>query len=299
MANNTQKTTHPASPQDASKPRRKPSRGWYLLSAFLLIGSASVFALTLIEKAGTFSDRIMPMPRFVGPTGDEGVVVTLDQPGRQNIFYENRGTFEGKDFDTPRRQVWTTYASPAMTCTVSDAESGEPIPVYLVGSSDEDEARSKTSKDPVITYSVGSVQGHSAWVFDAPAAGGYRIVLRYVDEVSLEPSEIEVPPELTKDQKKQMDSEEGAAYEQARREAQERIALAGLEPIDVLFAVGPDPMAGAFFEVIGLKGAATVLAFGFTFSVLITLVTLMLRGGHVTPRGELSGVQRGLPGINQ
>jgi len=33
--------------------------------------------------------------------------------------------------------------------------------------------------------------------------------------------------------------------------------------------------------------------------LLASLAPLMLRGGHVTPRGELSGVQRGLPGINQ
>ena len=60
----------------------------------------------------------------------------------------------------------------------------------------------------------------------------------------------------------------------------------------MLFAVGPDPTCGSFFNVIGLKGAATVLAFGFTFAVLTSLVTLMLRSGHVIPRGEIEHVRR-------
>jgi predicted secreted protein len=231
------------------------------------------------------------MPRFVVPTGEEGFVVTLDNPGKHNIFYENLGAFEGKAFNTPRRQIWTTFAAPSMTCTVTRIDTGEAVEVRLPGQSDT-ESKSKTSKDQVVAYDLADMQGHSTWVFDVDKPGEYRVVLSYAEAVYLEPGDIEIPPELTKAEKKKMVSEEGAAYEAARRDAVERAALAELEPIDVLFAVGPDPTVGSFFNVIGLKGAATVLAFGFTFAVLTSLVTLMLRSGHVTPRGEVEHVRR-------
>ena len=287
--------------QDPAKPdaeaRKIPSRKWYLLSLVLLIVSATVFVLTLRDKLAYLTDQLTPMPRFIGPTGEDGAVVTIEEPGKQNIFYENRGTLEGRRFDTFRRQVWTTYQSPSMTCVVTRVDTGEAIEVRLPGQGEE-EVKSKISKDQIIAYDISGMQGHSAWVFDAETKGDYRIVLTYTDAVMLEPGAIEIPPELTKAQKKEMVSEEGKAYEEARRDAIEQAALAELEPVEVLFAVGPDPTRGSFFNVIGLKGAATVLAFGFTFAVLISLVTLMLRSGHVTPRGELSKAQRGLSGIN-
>src|SRR5690606_7006136 len=117
------------------------------------------------------------------------------------------------------------------------------------------------TKDLIYTYDFAGRQGHGAWVFEADQPGDYRVVLQYVDAVRLEPDDVTVPPELTKAQMKTMTSAQGEAYEAKRRDAVERAALAHLEPVDVLFAVGPDPTAGGFFELIGLKGAATILAF--------------------------------------
>lgn len=278
-------------PDHEDLPRKRPSRKWYLLSAIIFIVSLSVFIVTLREKAGYLYDQLAPMPRFVGPTGEDGIVVTIDQPGTQNIFYENRGVFDGKSYDTRRRQVWTTYEAPSMICTVTHVQSGQAIEVRLPGRGEEEE-KSKISEDQIVAYDLSGMQGHSAWVFDADEAGEYRITLTYNDAVYREPGSIEIPPELTKAEKKKMLSEDGIIYEAVRREAVEQASLAELEPIDVLFAVGTDPTRGSFFNVIGLKGAATVLAFGFTFSVLISLVTMMLRGGHVTPRGEIEHVRR-------
>jgi len=272
-------------------PRRKPSRGWYLLAIVLLLGSCAVFGLTLREKSVVLNNMLLPMPRLVAPTTVQGVLIHIEHAGKQNIFYENRGTFEGKTFDTPRRQVWMTYESPAMTCTVTRADSGESVEVRLPGVGEEVK-KTEITKDLVFAYNTPTMQGHSAWVFEASEPGDYRIVLRYVDEVHLDPSTIEIPPELTKAQMKEMLSADGTAYEAARRDAIERAALASLEPIDVLFAVGPDPTGGEFFELLGLKGAATVLALGFTASSILALVTLMLRGGHVTPRGKLRDARR-------
>lgn len=289
-------------PQDnthlnATQTRRKPGIRWYVLSAVMLVASVSVFALTVRSQIKLLHDKVEPMPRFVGPTSDAGVVITIDQPGKQNIFYENKGEFEGTSFSTPRRQVWTTFQSPSMTCVVTNEETGKALEVRLPGTSDA-ESKSKTSKDQVLTYDLAGMQGHSAWVFDVDSPGEYRIVMKYVEAVSLEPGDIAIPDELTKADKRKLTQEQGEAQEAERREAIERAALAELEPIDVLFAVGPDPTSGAYFEVIGLKGAAGVLAFGFTFSVLITLVTFMLRNGHITPRGELTDVKRGVPGAH-
>lgn len=271
--------------------RKRPSRGWYFLSAIVLLGSLAVFVLAVRDKAAYLNEQLAPMPRFVGPTGADGVVVTIDHAGKHNIFYENLGELDGKTYDTPRRQVWTTYESPSMTCTITQVETGQAIEVRLPGQS-ETEKKSKISEDQILAYNLSGMQGHSAWVFDAPQPGDYRIVLTYEAAVLLKPGDVVIPPELTKAQKKEMVSGDGAAYEAARREAIERAALAELEPIDALFAVGPDPTRGSFFEVIGLKGAATVLAFGFTFAALTSLVTLMLRGGHVTPRGDIEQVRR-------
>jgi hypothetical protein len=271
--------------------RTKPSRKWYLLAAAVFAASASLFVIVLVQKSKALHDRIEPLPRFVGPTDASGFVFTVETPGKQNIFHENLGTLDGRVFDTPRRQVWTTFDAPAMLCEVTFVETGESIPVRLPGFEESPDKRDVT-QDLIVAYDFNGRQGHSAWVFDAAQTGEYRIQLRYDDAVYLQPGDVDVPPELTKAQKREMVSEEGAAYEAARRDAVERAALAELEPIEVLFAVGPDPTVGSFFEVIGLKGAATVFAFGFTFSALTALVTLMLRGGHVTPRGDLAQVQR-------
>lgn len=249
------------------------------------------FIAVLISKSQALHSRIDPMPRFVGPTGPDGAVVNVEQPGKQNIFHENTGTLDGRSFDTPRRQVWTTFDAPAMHCTVTHVASGQAVEVRLPGVGETIDKREVT-KDLVLAYDIGGRQGHSVWVFDAAEAGEYRIVVAYDEAVSLEPGDVAIPPELTKAQKKEMVSDEGAAYEAARRDAVERAALAELEPLEVLFAVGPDPTRGSYFNVIGLKGAATLFAFGFTFAALTSLVTLMLRGGHVTPRGELAEVRR-------
>lgn len=271
--------------------RKRPSRAWYLLSAAVLLASVAVFLLTLRAKVVYLQAYLEPMPRFVGPTDEDGVVVTLDEAGKHNIYYENRGDFEGKAYDTPRRQVWTTFESPAMRCTVTRVETGEPVDVRLPGQ-DEPEKKSKTSENQIVAYNVSGMQGHSIWVFEADEPGDYRIKLDYEPAVYLERGDVQIPPELSKAQKKEMLSEDGQAYEADRRDALEQASLALLEPVDVLFAVGPDPTVDSFFNVIGLKGAATVLAFGFTFSVLTALVTLMLRGGHVTPRGDIKAIKR-------
>lgn len=274
------------------QPTRKiPSRLWYVLSAVVLIASVSLFVIVLDKKSKAMRDRIEPLPRFVGPTGEAGFIVTVAEPSKQNIFHENLGTLDGRAFDTPRRQVWTTFDAPAMHCVVTHADTGKAVEVRLPGVGEISDKREVT-KDLVITYDLGDRQGHSAWVFEATQPGDYRIVLTYDDAVLLEPGDVTIPPELTKAQKKEMVSGEGADYEAARRDAVERAALAELEPIDVLFAVGPDPTQGSYFNVIGLKGAATVLAFGFTFASLTSLVVLMLRGGHVTPRGEIEHIKR-------
>lgn len=294
MTNHAKSAAEQATPNDT--PRRKPSRGWYLFALLLLVGSTGVFVYAVLDKAAYLDRQIEPMPRFVAPTDEQSAVVEVVLPGKQNIFYENLGSLAGRSFDTPRRQVWTTYESPSMLCSVTRLDTGEAVDVRLPGM-DDPESLSRTSEDQVITYDIAGRQGHSAWVFDADAPGRYRISLRYKDAVSKKVSDFEIPPELTRDDKKQMRQADGDAYQLERRAVIEQVALASLEPIDVLFAVGPDPTRGSFFQVIGLKGAAGVLAFGFTASTMIALLTLMLRGGHVTPRGELAQARRGLPGL--
>lgn len=273
----------------------KPSRMWYALAAVLMLLSLGVFVGTLVAKSAAINGRITNMPRFVGPNPG-GSVVELTEPGQFIVYHENLGTLDGRSFDTPRRQVWPTFASPAMTCEVVDLATGKPVELRLPGHTDKPKDKREVNSDLVPAYDTAGRQGHGVWVFDVDRPGRYRVTLAYVPEVELSIEQVEVPPPLTKAMQAEMISVDGKAYEQARRAAEEKRELARLEPVDVLMAVGQDPSRGAFFEVMGLKGAAAVLAFGFTAASLIALVTLMLRGGHVTRRGELTEAQRGLIG---
>lgn len=280
-----------SNPPDPQRPI--PSRGWYVLSAAILLVSVGVFVGVLISKTTAVRERIEAMPRFVGPSPG-GSVVELTEPGQYIVYHENLGDYEGKTYDTPRRQVWPTIASPAMTCTIVDLASDSLVEVRLPGIDNPVKDKREVNTDLIPAYNTAGRQGHGVWVFNIDQPGKYRIELAYVPDVALSMEEVVVPAELTRDMQKTMTSEQGKQYEQDRRTALEKRELARLEPVDVLFAVGQDPTRGSFFNVIGLKGAATVLAFGFTASVIIGLVTLMLRGGHVTPRGELDAAQRGM-----
>lgn len=279
-------------------PRRKPSWLWYVLSAFIFLTSLAIFVGSLIGKSAAVHNRIEQMPRFVGPT-ETGSVIEIAEPGKHIIYHENKGTFGDRSFQTPRRQVWPTFASPAMTCSVVREVDGQAIEVRLPGVSDTVKDKREVNEDLIPTYDLADRQGHGVWLFEVTDPGRYRVTVTYVPDVMLDAEDIEVPAELTKAEMATITREQGKQLEEARRIAIERLQLARLEPVEVLFAVGEDPSRGSFFNVIGLKGAATVLAFGFTVSALIALVTLMLRGGHVTQRGELSDARRGMPGVGE
>ena len=276
---------------NATDARPRPGRRWYVLSAAILLLSFGLVFAVVLNTGKNVRDRIEAMPRFVGPTDEGGFVLTIEEPGRYNVFYENLGTLGGRPFDTPRHQVWTDPLATSMACTLTHVETGETVKVRLpeVGGNAD---KRDVNQDLIFPYNFPGLQGHGVWVFEAEAAGDYRFDLAYKDAVLLDPEDVEIPPELTRSERREMLSEEGEAYDTERRDAIERAALAHVEPVDVLFAVGPDPTQGGYFNLLGVKGAATVLAFGFTASVLITLVTFMLRNGHVTPRGQLADVRR-------
>jgi len=296
MAYHSDPMPDPATLLTSTDPQhRKPSRLWYALSTAILLISLGVFVAAIASKAAAVRERIEAMPRFVGPSVG-GSVVELTEPGQYIVFHENQGSYDGKAYDTPRRQVWPTFASPSMTCTIVSESDGKPIEPRLPGVDNPVKDKREVNTDLVPAYDTAGRQGHGVWVFNIDQPGAYRVTLVYVPEVAMSVEDVQIPPVLTRDMQSGMTSEQGKAYEQQRRDAEEALELARLEPVDVLFAVGQDPSRGSYFNLIGIKGAATVFAFGFTASVIIALVTLMLRGGHVTPRGELSKAQRGLMG---
>ncbi|MFI4862407.1 MAG: hypothetical protein ACIAXF_17210 [Phycisphaerales bacterium JB063] len=276
--------------------RRRPSRGWYVLSLLILLVSLGVFVAAVLDGRRQAWSEIESMPRLVGPTASAGVELELHEPGEHVVYYENLGTFEGRSFDTPRHQVWTTPTTPAMVCTVTRVEDGEAVAVRLLGQTGDDPAALDADRDTSVIYGRADGtgrQGTGVWTFDVPEAGRYRVVLSYVDAVMLDPSAVEVPEPLTRREQAETDFAVAEQLEADRNEALARRALASLEPIDVLFAIGGDPTAGGFFQVLGLRGAATILAFGFTIATLMSLLTLMLRTGQVTERGKLEDVRRG------
>ncbi|MEM9414248.1 MAG: hypothetical protein AAGA29_02065 [Planctomycetota bacterium] len=262
----------------------------------ILLVSAGVFVAAVMDGRSRSWSRIDSMQRFVGPTAGGSVVVELAEPGEYVVYYENLGTFEGRAFDTPRHQVWTTPTMPAMTCKVSPADAGDALHVRLLGQTGDAPAEFDKDRDVEVIYRRDDRQGAGVWTMQVPEAGRYRIDIAYLDAVALDPASIEVPDPLTRDEQSQTAFADAEQHEADRQLALARKAVASLEPVDVLFAIGRDPTAGGFFQVLGLRGAATVLAFGFTIASLMALVTLMLRTGQVTERGTMENVRRGMVG---
>ena len=295
----------------ASEPNRSiPSRKWYALAGAILIVTFSVYVMAVVSQHRSSWAFINAWPRFIVPD-EQGAVVTIDKPGEYVIYYENRGTLDGRSFDTPRRQIWTTAASPAMTCAVtrlpentahesgealdSGGDSGgEVIDVHLRGDVGPVEGESPPDTELLIAYKSEQRVGYGVWGFVADQPGEYRIQTAYVEAVYLTVEDIAVPEELTREAQAQMTFAQAQAYSQNRRDMEERLELAAMEPIEVLVAVGQDPTQGGYFNFIGLKGAAAVAAVGFTAASIIALVVLMLRTGQVTERGTLEEASRGL-----
>ena len=72
-------------------------------------------------------------------------VVTLAEPGKYTIYYENRGELHGERFDTERRLAWPGRGTIVLACRVayleaSDADAVEgaerPVVVRLVNQSE-------------------------------------------------------------------------------------------------------------------------------------------------------------------
>ncbi|XAM00428.1 hypothetical protein OT109_03370 [Phycisphaeraceae bacterium D3-23] len=284
-----------ATSDSADPPRKRPSRGWYVLAFLLLLVSGGVFVAAVLDGRSRAWAQIESMQRFVGPTDAGGVVLDLAEPGEYVVYYENLGDFEGASFDTPRHQVWTTPTMPAMTCRVAPADGGDALHVRLLGQTGDIADEFDQDRDTAVIYgrSDGTGrQGTGVWTMVVPEPGRYRIDVAYVESVMLDPVSIEVPVPLTRDEQSQTDFADAERHEADRQTAEARRALASLEPVDVLFAIGRDPTEGGFFQVLGLRGAASILAFGFTIATLMALVTLMLRTGQVTERGTMENVQR-------
>ena len=283
--------------------RHRPSRGWYVLALLVVLVTGGVFAAAVMRERGRAWSSIEAMPRFVAPTGEGGVEIELAEAGEYVLFYENLGSFEGQSFNTPRQQVWTTPTQPAMACRVTSAGrgagEGEVVPVRLLGQTGDKPGEFDADRDTAVIYErraqgEAQRQGVGVWTFTIDEPGRYTVTADYLSAVHLDPATVEVPPELTRDEQSQMRFEDVERYEQERAEQINRLALASLEAKDVLFAVGQDPTAGSYFNVAGLKGAATLLAFGLTAGAIIALVTLMLRTGSVTERGTIENVRRGV-----
>lgn len=299
MATHTERETQ-GDTTERPPARRLPSRGWYGLALAILLVTAGVFAAVVINGRAGAHRAVDRMPRFVGPTPDTGVVLDLDEPGDYVVYYENLGTLKGADdvadraFDTHRLQVWTTPTRPSMACTVTREDGGETVAVRLLGQTGDRPAEFDVDRDVGVIYDLGDRQGAGIWTFRVAESGRYRFSVAYLPEVYLDAGSVEVPEALTRAEQSQMRFEDVQQHEEQRAQALGRSALAELEPVDVLFAVGPDPTGGSYFNVAGLKGAAALLAFGLTGSTVIALVTLMLRTGSVTERGTMENVRRGV-----
>lgn len=290
-------------PQGENEPapaRRRPSRGWYGLALVILLVTGGVFAAVVVNGRAGAHRAVDQMPRFVGPTPEAGAVLDLAEPGDYIVYYENHGTLPAADgvparrFDTHRLQVWTTPTRPSMACTVTRAGEEQDVTVRLLGQTGDRPAEFDADRDVGVIYDLGDRQGAGVWTFRVDEPGAYRVHLAYLPDVYLDADAVEVPAALTRDEQSRMRFVDVQQHEEQRAEALGRSALAALEPVEVLFAVGPDPTGGSFFNVAGLKGAAALLAFGLTASTVIALVTLMLRTGQVTERGRMEDVRRGI-----
>lgn len=270
--------TTPSVTDEASAPPKRQSKRAYVLALLILVLSAGVFAGSIMLEDRRLNTAIDGLHRFIGPGVTE---LDLDEAGTLLVFYENRSEHAGQAYDTPRRLVWPFQDTRAMTLRVTEMATGEAM-----------EAR---DPERIVVLDRSGREGKAVWQFTAPSAGRYRVETAWREESPLaiyrDPEAFDSAREAwvqarqaEHDALQLAEGSEAATFDPAAVPFPGRL-LREFAPQPVVLSVGPDPVGFAYFQVIGLKGGATVLALGFTASVLIVLLTYV----HQNPLPDRAG----------
>lgn len=229
---------------------KRPSRWLYLAGAVLIIVGIAVFAVALRHEVDRIATALAGFDRFVAP-GE--ISIDVAEPDELLVYFENRGEFEGEQFDTLRKLVWPFLDTKTIRLTITGPD-GSTI------------AHQTPRQSP--TYNRDGRQGAAIWEFDALEPGTYRINATWatID-----------PPIYGKLEEFEAAREAFAATQGATDESQEPRYLPGFELQPVLLAVGPNPVVGRFEAIWGLKGAAAVSSIAAMLGVLVIILTFFRR----------------------
>ncbi|MEM1211342.1 MAG: hypothetical protein AAGI68_03495 [Planctomycetota bacterium] len=269
---------------------RRPGRRWYAAAVLMVLVTGGVFAYAVWAKQRVMLERVEGFSRFV-VTLDGGVgEVEVAEPGTYTVFYENIGDFEAQRFDTPRRLVWPFQDEIALRVAVTGpgGEAVEQLALSSVrqedgrtlqGDVDREDGSELTGRArPAVIYqtrgAVGGEDGAGAagraglgfYQFDAPVAGVYRVEVGWKGE-----AEFAVPIYRTVEERDAAKAAAGDGAFQGR-------VMGDFERQPVLLAVGKGPVSeDVLFDIFGLKGAASLLAFAFTGAAVMVVVTWVRR----------------------
>ncbi|MEM6393745.1 MAG: hypothetical protein AAF797_13300 [Planctomycetota bacterium] len=267
---------------------RRPGRGWYGAAVLMVLATAGLFGYAVWSKQQVMLERVEGFTRFVVPVDGAVGEVEVAEPGMYTVFYENIGAFEGRRFETPRRLVWPFQDEIALRVKVAGpSEDGvEQLALSSVRQADGRTLQGDVDSDadseltgrarPAVIYQTRGVgsgddamagrAGLGFYQFEAVTAGVYRIEVGWKGQ-----DEFAVPIFRTVE-------ERDAAKAAAGDEVFAGRVMGEYVPQPVLLAVGKDPVSeDVLFDIFGLKGAASLLAFAFTGAAVMVVVTWVRR----------------------
>jgi hypothetical protein len=125
------------------RPKRPPSRWWYLIAAVLAVGGIAGGIAWFVHGFTSLDDDIEALQRIPVPGAR---TVTLRE-GAQSVYFESR---DGEDAPVPQLSIRIAPAGGGRALALRD-------------------------HDGSVTYSIGGHDGQSVYGFDSPRAGRYRV----------------------------------------------------------------------------------------------------------------------------
>jgi hypothetical protein len=130
-----------------------PSRWWYLLAVAIALAGFTGMAAFMLPRLLGIADELI---QVVVPGETE---LTLEEPGTYTIFHEQRSVVGDR--------LYVSDNISGLRIVVKSATTGNAIPIAPTAASQ--------------TYSFGSRSGKSAFAFNIPEPGRYRLVAAYDD----------------------------------------------------------------------------------------------------------------------
>ena len=233
----------------------RPRPGLIVTGLLLIVAVIALFVVGVLRFKAEVEAGILAMQRFDGP----GEVVLALEAGPQVICHEYAGQGVPQTSSTQVR-IDNLHTSISLQVT---GPNDEVIETWLAGLPKDPAELEAIQENPrgtlatnrgLIIYRDQCQAGYSGsgvWLFDAPVSGDYTFSLAYLDGVSASLYDFD---------------DNSESYE---------VALAKIQPLHVGFAVGKDPLGLMLFDVRGVKGLASIAAFGFCVGAAMIFLGLL------------------------